>query len=178
LDSIREIYCKIGVDNFYSSGMAYTNPHAKEIETLIKNNHSLLPLDNVLDLSCGTGLATNILQSIGYHNIIGADPYLHNEYTTITKQPCYNMSFKDIIINGLQHSFSCIICSFALHLCKTSMLHNLLWRLSTASNCLVVISPSKFPIIGKPKVERFCYTTNKKRVHFREYDLSRFNSGN
>ncbi len=40
------------------------------------------------------------------------------------------------------------------------------------SSKLVVISPSKFPVIGKPEVERFALTPDKKRIHYREYDLS------
>lgn len=172
MNSIREIYSKIGVDKFYSSVLNYKNPHAKSIEILLRNNHNILPLENVLDLACGTGLVTNILQSLGYLNITGLDPYLHEEYSTTTNCSCYNMSFKDIVINGLSQYFSCIICSFALHLCEHSMLPSLLYRLSSISNTLVVISPSKFPIIKNPKVEKCCLTDNKKRVHFKVYNLN------
>lgn len=70
-----------------------------------------------------------------------------------------------------QHDFSCIICSFALHLCNRSMLPDLVWRLSERSNTLVVISPTKFPLIGKPVVEKFSLTNRNKRVHFRTYNL-------
>jgi hypothetical protein len=85
------------------------------------------------------------------------------------------MSFKDIVNKGLpSYNFSCIICSFALHLCQPSMLPDLLWRLSEKSNFLVIISPSKFPLIGKPKVENHCFTANNKRIHFRKYQLPIF----
>jgi len=173
--SIREIYKSIGVEAFYSGGMRYENPHAREVETLIRNNHITLPLENVLDLACGTGLVTSSLKTLGYQEVIGLDPFLSEEYTAQTGRTCYRMSFKDIINYGLpEQKFSCIICSFALHLCKYSMLPNLLWRLSERSNALVVISPSKFPIIGKPVVENFCLTARNKRVQFRAYNLPIF----
>jgi hypothetical protein len=169
--SIRSIYASIGVEVFYSSGMAYENQHARQVEDLIRRNHLALQLESVLDLACGNGLVTSSLQSLGYSNIIGIDPFLNTEYTKRTGCICHKLSFKDIITKGFDYNFSCIICSFALHLCDKSMLPNLLWRLSDISNKLVIISPSKFPIIGKPHVEDFCLTSNNKRVQFREYNL-------
>ena len=168
--SIRSIYESIGVEAFYSSGMKYENPHAREVEALLRNNSAILPLENVLDLACGTGLVTSFLKTLG-HCATGLDPFLNVEYTTRTGRPCYRMSFKDIVNDGLPQEFSCIICSFALHLCKHSMLPDLLWRLSERSNTLVVISPTKFPIIGNPEVENFCSTANNKRIQFRSYNL-------
>jgi trans-aconitate methyltransferase len=130
-----------------------------------------LPLENVLDLACGDGLVTRTLQSLGYQRIEGIDPYLSHLYTAATGCRCLNMSFKDIIQKTSDLKYSCIICSFGLHLCDKSMLPSLLWRLSEMSSKLVVVSPSKFPVIGKPEVERFALTPDKKRVHYREYNL-------
>ncbi len=151
--------------------MTYENPHARQIEELLRNNQRSLPLEDVLDLACGTGLVTSVLAALGHFEVIGLDPFRSAEYTIRTGRPCHRMSFKDIVNDGLPKEFSCIICSFALHLCKHSMLPDLLWRLSERSNTLVVISPSKFPLIGKPAVENFCLTANKKRIHFRSYNL-------
>jgi SAM-dependent methyltransferase len=174
--SIRNIYNNVGVEAFYSGGK-YENPHASEVEALLRNNIAILPLNsssNILDLACGTGLVTSTLITLGHSEVVGIDPFLNVEYTTRTGRPCYRMSFKNIVNDGLPQEFSCIICSFALHLCKNSMLPDLLWRLSERSNTLVVISPSKFPLIGKTEVENFCLTANKKRVHFRLYNLPIF----
>jgi len=186
--SIRSIYESIGVEAFYSSGIEYENPHSHQIEALIRNNSAALPLENVLDLACGTGLVTSVLKELGHSKVIGIDPFLNDEYTIRTGCQCYRMSFRDIVINGCLlplnarlndglPKFSCIICSFALHLCKHSMLPDLLWRLSERSNTLVVISPSKFPLIGKPAVENFCLTASKKRIHFRSYNLPILQNG-
>jgi SAM-dependent methyltransferase len=164
----------MGVDAFYASGQIYSNPHAPEIATLLKRHHLELPLSNVLDLACGTGLVTTELRQLGYLEVKGLDPFLNTQYTALTGRPAYQMSFKDIVRNGLSEKFSCVICSFALHLCHKSMLPDLIWRLSEITNSLVIISPSKFPIIGKPKVEKFCLTSNNKRVHFRVYQLPIF----
>jgi predicted RNA methylase len=69
------------VEAFYSSGMKYENPHAREIEALIRNNSAALPLDSVLDLACGTGLVTSVLKELGHSKVIGIDPFLNEEYT-------------------------------------------------------------------------------------------------
>lgn len=170
--SIRSIYERIGVEAYYSSGMRYENPHAREVDALLRSNAAQLPLENVLDLACGTGLVTSVLRDLGF-DAIGLDPFLGAEYTARTGRPCYPMSFKEVVYDGLpqQHNFSCIICSFALHLCPKSMMPDLLWRLSERSNTLAVISPTKFPVIGKPVVENFCSTSSNKRIHFRTYNL-------
>jgi hypothetical protein len=169
--SIRKYYEDLGVQGFYTSGIEYLNNHSSYVESLLLENHKDLPLDNVLDLACGGGLVTKTLQSLGYQRIEGIDPYLSHNYTAMTGCRCYELSFKDIIQNTLNTKYSCIICSFALHLCERSMLPSLVWRLSEMATKLVVISPSKFPYIGKPGVERFSLTPEKKRVHYRVYDL-------
>jgi hypothetical protein len=174
MSSIRSIYKSIGVEAFFSGKTRYENPHSREVAALIRNNHLTLPLECVLDLACGNGLVTSSLQALGHFGVIGLDPFRSEEYTARTGRPSYRMSFKDIVNDGLPQEFSCIICSFALHLCKHSMLPDLLWRLSERSNILVVISPSKFPLIGNSVVENFVLTGSKKRVHFRKYDLPIF----
>ena len=174
--NIRSIYASIGVEAFYSGGMRYENPHAREVDALLRSNHMALPLESVLDLACGNGLVTSSLQALGHFDVIGLDPFRSEEYTARTGRPSYRMSFKDIVNDGLPHDFSCIICSFAMHLCQHSMLPDLLWRLSERSNTLVVISPTKFPIIGKPVVENICWTANNKRIQFRKYNLPIFSN--
>lgn len=169
--SIRKYYQDLGVQGFYTSGIKYQNNHSRYVESLLRENHKDLPLSNVLDLACGDGLITKTLQSLGYQRIEGIDLYLSDQYTSITNCRCYKMSFKDIIKNTFNTKYSCIICSFALHLCEKSMLPFLVWRLSEISTKLVVISPSKFPYIGKPVIERFSLTPEKKRIHYRVYDL-------
>ena len=151
--------------------MRYENPHAREVEALLRKNAAQLPLESVLDLACGTGLITSVLKDLGF-DAIGLDQFLGSDYTARTGRPCYQMSFKEVAYGGLpNHKFSCIICSFALHLCPKSMMPDLLWRLSERSNTLVVISPTKFPLIGKPEVENFYSTSANKRIHFRTYNL-------
>jgi hypothetical protein len=170
--AIRNIYQEVGVSEYYSSDKyIYHNNHAYEISELIKDNHNIPDLNNVLDLSCGDGLVTKTLVSLGYEGIEGSDPYLYDRYRRETGKICHELSFTDIVKSGLANKYSSIICSFALHLCDKSMLPNLVWRLSQATNQLVIISPSKFPNIGNPTIEKFKYTKNNKRVHFRIYEI-------
>lgn len=170
--AIRNIYQEVGVSEYYSSDKyIYHNNHSTEVSDLIKEYYKLLHLDNVLDLCCGYGLVTKTLVSLGYETVEGSDPYMYSRYRRETGKICHQLSFSDIVKSGLPNNYSSIICSFALHLCDKSMLPNLLWRLSQATNQLVIISPSKFPNIGNPAIEKFKYTKNNKRVHFRAYEI-------
>jgi hypothetical protein len=53
------------------------------------------------------------------------------------------------IFNGCygEEKFDCIICSYALHLVKESLLHDFCNKLSEMAKIFIVISPHKFPII-------------------------------
>lgn len=176
--SIRKQYEDLGVRGFYESEIPYVNDHSIYVERLLRDNHESLPLENVLDLGCGGGIVTTTLQSLGYQGIEGIDAYLSFHYEAMTGRPCRRLSFTNLVtgkVHGrpIEHrKYSCIISSFALHLCEKSMLPALMWRLSEMTSRLVVISPSKFPLIGKPKVEKFALTPDKKRVHYREYSLT------
>lgn len=170
--SLRSTYSELGVEQYYSSNLPYSNPHAKEVIKLLTDNHHLYNLDNVLDLSCGDGLVTKTLISLGYNQITGCDPYLHDRYIAETSKTCLKMSFLDIVKHGLQERYSTIISSFALHLCEKSLLPALIYRLGEVTNTLIVISPSKHPIINLPKEEMFVYTKRNKRVHMRSYSTS------
>lgn len=169
--SIRSKYEKYGVENYYKSTPNYVNEHEQYVKQLIIDNHQTLPLSSVLDLSAGTGLVTTTLQLLGYSNIEGTDPFLYEQYTETTRCVCYPYDFKYIVQNGIEKTYSCIICSFALHLCEKSLLPRLMYRLSECTDKLVVISPSKFPIIKMPAVEKFSLTSAGKRVHYKEYNI-------
>lgn len=183
--SFRDIYDKMSVGGYYESGkesIPYVNHHKSEVQKLLLENLPNLSLGRVLDLACGDGLVTETIKKhLGknaiYSYIIGCDPYTSKEYRENTGRPCIELSFKDLVVQGVNDlgfgykSFSCIICSFGLHLCERSMLPDLTWRLSEISDVLVVISPSKYPHLGDPKVEKFCLTPQRKRVHYRVYDL-------
>ncbi len=166
---IRLQYEDLGIEGFYRSNVNYENFHKKNVRELLEENHQNLPLYDVLDMSAGDGLVTTTLQSLDYQNIEGSDPYLSDLYTKNTGLRCMNLDFKSIVMYGLPKKYSCVICSFALHLCEKSMLPSLLWRISESTTSFVVISPSKFPFIGEPSVEKFSLTQSKKRVHYRVY---------
>ena len=172
--SIRDIYSEIGVETYYLT-MPYSNPHEKEVIKLLTENHQLLNLSNVLDLCCGDGLITTTLSNLGYNNIIGCDPFLFESYKNKTGKLCFQKSFLDIAKYGIPflrtQKYSCIICSFGLHLCEPSLLPILLHWVSCATHQLVVIAPSKHPIIDKPKIDKFCFNNKNKRTHMRIYSL-------
>lgn len=185
--SFREIYDKMSVEEYYENGresIPYVNHHEPEVQKLLLENLPNLTLGHVLDLACGDGLVTNVIKNFfgkdaHYAYILGCDPYTAKEYRENTGRPCVELSFKDLVVQGFKglgyglgyKTFSCIICSFGLHLCEKSMLPDLTWRLSEISDTLVVISPSKYPYLGEPKVEKFALTSQRKRVHYKVYDL-------
>lgn len=144
--SIRKKYNEYGVDKYYLKyASEYSNPHAKMIKELLISNEALIDYNNVFDLSAGSGLVSSILIELGY--LIGgaSDPYLSEVYQKKLKLPCKNVSFLDIVRDGLREKYSCIICSFALHLCRLDLLHDLVVQLFLWSNMIVIITPHKRP---------------------------------
>ena len=144
MESIRKGYIENGVDNFYKLHKNnYSNPHKEKIQKLLlfaKENWNLG--DNILDLCCGSGEVTEVFED---KNIEGIDPYTYDLYRKNTNKPCESKTFKDIVENGLDKKYDCIISSFALHLCEESMLPILLYRLGESTNKLLIITPHKRP---------------------------------
>lgn len=173
MESIRKGYEELGVDNYYEEHKDdYSNPHKIIIQKLLvyaKNNWKLG--NNLLDLCCGSGEVSEIFLD---KNIIGLDLYTKELYELRTNKKCYQLSFKDIVINGLENKYDTIICSFALHLCEESMLPILLYRLSQSSNKLLILTPHKRPdcngingwqksrILKEGKVSMILYENNIK----------------
>ncbi|MDY0270833.1 class I SAM-dependent methyltransferase [Trichloromonas sp.] len=152
-DSIRNEYEIYGVDDFYKNiGGNYKNPHFEDIKKCLyeieKNNNVVF--SNVLDLGSGIGEVTQILKDLGYSNIVGCDPYLYNEYVDNTGLYCFKYSFSDIQKGSLDNKeFDTVIASYSLHLCDTSILPEILWRLSMISKNLVILSPNNRPVVKK-----------------------------
>lgn len=151
--SIRAGYEELGVEGYYKTHSAdYNNPHIKELEyLLIQEINKDYFGTNILDLCCGSGEVTNILkqyESIRKYNIDGLDPYTSPAYKKNTGKECLMYDFKDIARGALHNrKYDTIICSFAMHLCEESLLHNLLYQLSLIANTLVIITPHKRPEI-------------------------------
>lgn len=85
--SIRNQYAEMGVNQYYKTNAnSYQNPHEKIIQSLIET--SLTTVDygnNVLDMCCGNGLVTKILN---HHvkNIYGNDPFMKKQYVEQTRK--------------------------------------------------------------------------------------------
>ena len=150
MTSIREGYELLGVDTYYQQhANDYCNPHFKTIEIMLKDYISSHDIGKkILDLCCGSGEVTRILEQNGDYDIIGADPYMNHVYEERTCRKCLPYSFQDIVEEAELGKYDTIICSFAMHLCETSMLNTLLYQLSRKTNRLIILSPHKRPEIN------------------------------
>lgn len=164
------MYNTIGVEAYYrQNSHTYKNPHHSRI---VKAMCTLdFPLGyTFLDLACGSGEATLALQSNGYKNIEGADPYTNELYVTTTGCNVHNYSFEDIAFHNKlgEIQYDVIVCSYALHLCKFI---NLLCTI-LANHCtyLVIISPSKNPSIPDNLWSLFSHHIVEK-THIRTFKL-------
>ena len=141
--SIRSLYEQQGVASLYTSG-EYTNPHKDVIQEMVyhfANLHYIVNCD-ILDLCCGNGEVTEVLSQC--NNLVGCDPYMHEVYTRQTGLKCFDYSFDDIAFKeNIDFSkYNYIFCSYALHLCEQSKMYGLMYKLSTLTDNLVIISPS------------------------------------
>lgn len=179
MDAIRPLYEKYGADAYYREhAEAYENPHFPEIRTLIEQNlHRIDVSGGVLDFAAGGGEVTRVLLAAGITNISGCDPYTHALYAKQTGLPCLEYDFKAVIKNGLPGRYTCIICSFALHLCPPKDLFSLCWQLLEAAPLLLVITPHKRPDLSHLAGIQLCWedftlTEKGKQVRLRAYSKS------
>lgn len=168
MEAIRNQYAKVGVETYYETNAdTYINPHEPIITELIHESTDIIDYgDSVLDLCCGNGLATKVLEQKVKH-IVGNDPYMCRQYTEQTNRYCYDYDFKQLAQSCPIDKVDTIICSFALHLCDESLLPNVLYNLSLIADTLVIITPNK-----KPTINMFWELQNeivKERVRLRIY---------
>ncbi len=172
---IRKYYETHGVEGYYEQfGDQYENPHFPHVRQLLINNKSRIDYTNVLDLGCGGGEVTNVLQELGYSEMKGIDPFTKSLYESQTNCGCLSWSFEDIISKGIKGEFSSIICSFAMHLLPEKQLFPLCYQLFKATNQLVIITPHKRPVLESiPQIlldfEDFVLTSKEKKVRLKAY---------
>jgi SAM-dependent methyltransferase len=153
-ESIRSKYVELGVDDYYKSNKSeYKNPHSDRVIKSLDYVTDKIDIGYFLDLACGDGIVTEHLKSKGLTKFMGSDPHFYEIYEQKFGVECDDSTFQDIANLGLNEKFDTIICSYALHLCPTSYFNNLLYQLATSCQNFVVISPSKFPIIGEDYFE-------------------------
>lgn len=175
MKAIRNLYAQLGVDAYYQQyGYAYQNPHLAQIAQLIHQNKERLDYSQVLDFCAGGGEVSMVLQQLGFADSVGSDPYLQELYQKNTQLPCYSWSFEQVVKQGLEGQYSCIICSFALHLCPKELLYALVVQLFQHSNMLVVITPHKRPILEnyagvELAFQDYALTDKGKKVHLKAY---------
>lgn len=155
--SFRENYAG-GVENYYSKfGNSYRNPHEATLRRIMPKAFDTwldkVKFDRVLDLACGSGEITLILEDwLKKHAITASieatDPFTHVAYEQRCHRPCQKFSFEDIgqgYLDGKQ--FSLIICCFALHLVCQSRLFSVCQQMALNSEYFIIITPHKRPII-------------------------------
>jgi len=148
-NSIRSKYVKFGVDNYYSNFKnEYSNPHLKNVENCLDWVDSQINIGYFLDLGCGKGEVSNYLKNKGLNEFKGLDPYFFEIYEERFNKKCYNLKYEDLAISSLGEKFNSVISSYSLHLCPKSYYEQLLYSLSCICNNLVIISPSKYPIVN------------------------------
>ena len=150
IKSVRAGYEELGVEGYYKLHCEdYSNPHIKEIEYLLKNEINKDYFGkHILDMCCGSGEVTNIINEYGKYDIEGLDPYTSLAYKVKTGKECLIYDFKDIVCGALKNKrYDTIICSFAMHLCEESMLNCLLYQISLIADTLIILTPHKRPEI-------------------------------
>ncbi len=148
-ESIRKGYEEYSVKGFYEKfGDNYRNPQELAVRQVIQLavNKWDLNFTKVLDLACGSGEVTCLLQSLGFFEIDGIDPYTYNAYLKRTGNQAEIYTFEDIESGVLlNRHYSLIICSFALHLVTESRLPLVVYQLSLIADLMIILTPHKRP---------------------------------
>jgi SAM-dependent methyltransferase len=170
--SLRQHYEQFGVDKYYiDHSDKYVNYHYDQVKDLLIKNEYIN--GSILDLCCGNGEVTQVLQDLGHTNIKGCDPYTYQHYIDKTKKECYQYNFVHIMNNKLNEKFDTIICSFAMHLCPIKDLSFMISNLTF--NKLIIISPHKRPNLDnilKLVHTDFSLTQVGKKVYLKVYEIN------
>lgn len=150
-DSIRKHYVDEGVEGYYQQhGSTYHNPHEEAVQGALRSSLAVWQpdLSNVLDLACGSGEVTRVLQSMGHTRITGIDPYTYDAYQQQTGLTARRLTFSQITEGVLSDEhYSLIICSYALHLAEGSRLPTVCYQLALIADHLLILTPHKRPDI-------------------------------
>ncbi len=175
---IRPLYDEHGAEGYYREfSEEYENPHLPEITALLERNFSRLNCSGtVLDFAAGGGEVASTLHRLGAKNIVGCDPFTHALFERKTGLPCLQLSFKDVIRQGLSGQYSLIVSSFAMHLCPLKELFPLTWNLLQAAPLLVIITPHKRPELEKLQGIELLWedtveTSRGKKVRMKAYKI-------
>ncbi len=172
---IRDKYQEQGVEGYYlDHGAGYENPHFAQIEQLLLQNEKRIDYRKVLDLSCGSGEVSVVLQELGFSETEACDPYTQEAYQARLGKSCYSWSFEDIVKGVLGSEYSAVICSFAMHLCPEDLLFSLTYQLFQHTELLVIITPHKRPELEKLEgvtlvFEDYALTPKGKKVRLKAY---------
>ncbi|MFM7317065.1 MAG: hypothetical protein ACKO85_12130 [Isosphaeraceae bacterium] len=183
-EAVRQGYDRLGIADYYESHSAtYRNPHEAALQKLLVGwlqSRNLATSSKIIDLACGSGEVTSLLQKQGFRNISGIDPFTFEAYQSRTGMVAERHSFEDIA-DGLVFRqetailpYDLIICSFAMHLCAPSRLPLLCLELSRASRELVIFTPHKRPLIHEKWGWRLLEERLQERVRLRSYQSLRF----
>ncbi len=175
---IRPLYDEHGAEGYYREfADSYENPHLPEISALLERNFKRLDCSGgVLDFAAGGGEVASVLQRLGAKSILGCDPFTYRLFEQKTGLPCLQLSFKDVVRQGLPGQYSVIVSSFALHLCPLKELFPLSWNLLQAAPLLVIITPHKRPELEKIQGIELVWedaveTVRGKKVRMKAYGL-------
>ena len=147
---IRLEYEEAGTaDAFYrDKGALYRNPQERDVRDMLRKRLRSSDLSSrVLDLAAGSGEVSLEVVALG-GEATATDPFCWEACEQRTGRPCLRWSFEQIAAGEADFEadeFSCIVCSFALHLLDESYLPALLAVLSGWSKVLIVLTPHKRP---------------------------------
>ncbi|MCH2044001.1 MAG: hypothetical protein MK212_07630 [Saprospiraceae bacterium] len=174
-EHIRKLYERLGVDRFYQDyGDQYTNPHEAQVKQLVLQNQERLDYSSVLDFCAGGGEVSQILLNLGYVDFKASDPYTYRLYEQKLGKKCEKWSFDQVLRGQMSGEYSCIICSFAMHLCDENKLYNLCVQLFQHTASLVILTPHKRPVLENFEgidlvFEDHVLTPKGKKIYLKTY---------
>lgn len=170
LQPVRRGYEEHGVNGYYAQfGAVYRNPHedtVREIILQLVERWKLQRTERILDLACGSGEVTLVLEALGFQKIDGIDPYTAEAYEERVRRSIFGKWTFEQIADGCMAEegvYDTIVCSFAAHLISPSYLPVVMQQLKYIGRKLVILTPHKRPEIK----EKWGWTMKDEFVHDR-----------
>ena len=137
------------------------------------------PSFKCLDFCCGSGEFTQILNAWCTRNhvaceIVGADPFTREAYTSVTGKVAKSWSFEDVcdgvLLDEDDNTFDAVTICYAIHLLEPSRNYSFFNTMAQHAKWMLIVSPTKNKGVVDESLgwEQINYLTDRK-VHARFY---------
>ena len=144
MSGVSNGYRQYGVDGFYElSKDSYENPHSLYVEDCLRQ-WDFKTTDKILDVGCGNGLVTKLLQRVGLTKFHGIDKHMADRYRQETGKSCLEAGFENLWLHcgELDEDYDYAIFSYCYDLIPRGLRQSVLYFIGSKVKNIIIIRPT------------------------------------